>query len=163
MKKIILGVLIVMSFSCALDSSFSSIEISENTDRAIEEKINKTEIYYSEDFDSLRNIADIINYMQSKIEYKIDSVDTWSSPKEVLNRGYGDCEDFAIVFMNIYYVVTGVKCNLINVLSREVVNGGNVNHSMILLENDRIISPQNGQEYLYYIGYKYSFDLFFIY
>ena len=159
MEKIIIILIGIVFTGCTLE--YSPEELNQLQDDEFNSKINKTEIYYNNDFNDLKTIEDIIFYMRSNIELRFEEIDTWSTAEETLSRGYGDCEDFAIVFMNIYYIVTGNKSDLVAVFYRDIVEGGNVNHAMVLLNNSIIISAQSGIEYLYSIGYKYSFDLFF--
>ena len=45
---------------------------------------------------SLKIIIAINNFINTLIEYRKDRGDKWQTPFETLERGYGDCEDFAI-------------------------------------------------------------------
>jgi len=159
MKNILLVLVSLMFMGCSLE--YSPEELNQLQDDEFNSKINKTEIYYNNDFNDLKTIEDIIFYMRSNIELRFEEVDTWPTAEETLSRGYGDCEDFAIVFMNIYYIVAGNKSDLVAVFYRDIIEGGDVNHAMVLLNDSIIISAQSGEEYYYTIGYKYSFDLFF--
>ena len=159
MEKIIIILIGIVFTGCTLE--YSPEELNQLQDDEFNSKINKTEIYYNNDFNDLKTIEDIIFYMRSNIELRFEEVDTWSTAEETLSRGYGDCEDFAIVFMNIYYIVTGNKSDLVAVFYRDIVEGGNVNHAMVLLNDSIIISAQSGIEYSFLISYKYDFDLFF--
>ena len=159
MEKIIIILIGIVFTGCTLE--YSPEELNQLQDDEFNSKINKTEIYYNNDFNDLKTIEDIIFYMRSNIELRFEEVDTWSTAEETLSRGYGDCEDFAIVFMNIYYIVAGNKSDLVAVFYRDIVEGGNVNHAMVLLNDSIIISAQSGIEYSFLISYKYDFDLFF--
>lgn len=155
MKKIIVVLLVVMSFGCSIyDVTMDAVYIS---------KIKKAEIYYHEDFKALHSLDDIHTYLNTHIDYKQDTWDTWSTTEEILTRGYGDCEDFAIAFMNIYFVVFGEKLDFILVdLSRTVVKGGWIDHALIISSNGNSLSPQSGEiNQSYEICFKYNFDLFF--
>ena len=42
-----------------------------------------------------------LDYFLDKIEYTSDKSDYWQTPEETLNRGKGDCEDFARLVLDI--------------------------------------------------------------
>ena len=159
MKKIILVLLVLVSVGCSLGD--------EILDDVFKSHINKSEIYYHVDFDNMRSYMDIVFYLNEHITYKEDAFygwdDYWQSPQETFERGYGDCEDFAIAFINIYYVIFGEKCNLVVVWdSREVVAGGIINHAIIELNLGGLIDPRSGKAYpKSSVNYRYAFDLFF--
>ena len=155
MKKIIMIVLVLVSVGCSLYDY--------GMDYYFMQKIQKTDIYYHEDFNELHTIDDIRTYLNDKIKYRSDKTEYWSTTKETLTKGYGDCEDYAIAFMNIYYVVFNEKCDLaaVHTKQRTVVQGGFVNHALILLPNDILISPRSNMKVHEEIKFIYQFDLFF--
>jgi hypothetical protein len=156
MKKIIILLLVVgFSFGCSL--------YNELADDVYESRIQKSEVYYHEDFTSLRTVKDIQDYVYNTLQYAKDTTDTWNMAKETLTKGYGDCEDFAILFMNIYYVVFGEKLDFVLVdMLRSVNKGGLIDH-VIVLRNDGTYIGSRGEQISQniYVGYTYSFDLFF--
>ena len=120
------------------------------------------DLYYHEDFEKLKSITQITEWVNSNIEYEKDAIgSSWQSPEETLKRGFGDCEDIAILLINIIYVSLGVKTDLVcnDVNNRKIVNGGKVNHAEI---------HYNGTIYDIYtakpmrnvnIGFMYTFDV----
>jgi hypothetical protein len=105
-------------------------------------------------------------YIQTKVSYKADiGPDTWSSPQDTLARGYGDCDDYSILFINLIYILTGEKFSLILVdsnltqySSRAVVDGGFINHAIVQAPNGRYVEPQNGWFLdVPKVGFKYTF------
>lgn len=46
------------------------------------------------DIAGIRTVDVMVN---RKIMYQADATDEWTTPKETLERGYGDCEDIALV------------------------------------------------------------------
>lgn len=164
MKKIILVVLVMMmSLSCSLGYDvYSGIQ-----DEIFKIKINKSGIFYHEDFLELKTVSDISNYLDKHVTYKMDEwngrLDYWQTPQETFKRGFGDCEDFVILFINIYYVVFGEKCDLVGVYTnREVVEGGDVNHSIVRLSTGEYYEATGG----FFWGdctprYTYDFNLLF--
>lgn len=164
MKKIILVVLVVMmSLSCSLGYDVYS----EVQDEIFKIKINKSDIFYHDDFLELETVSDISDYLAEHVTYKMDEwngyLDYWQTPQETFERGFGDCEDFVILFINIYYVVFGEKCDLVGIdNSREVVEGGIATHAIIQLPSGLYYNARNG-----YIWegctpkYIYDFNLLF--
>ena len=152
MKKIILGMLVLLSFGCSLYDV--------TADAFYESKIQRVAVYYHEDFLELQSIDDIVYYVNTHVTYKSEEADVWSTAKETLTRGYGDCEDFAILFMNIYYVMSGIKLDVAS--SYRYVVGGLVGHLFVVLEPHILLSPQSGRiDRTSTINNIYSFDLFF--
>ena len=77
--------------------------------------------------------------------------DDWTGPEETFNRGYGDCEEFALLFANICYFSTGIKCDIIATTMHQrgynakVVDGGIPNHIAVRMAYFIIIG------FVYYI------------
>ena len=97
-----------------------------NVPKETREKIQKTNLIYMEEWEELENWQDIVMWIWAKVYYSPDGEkDIWSTPLETLNRGKGDCEDFVILFMNIYYVRFGVKLDMVvlDMNKRTKVNG----------------------------------------
>lgn len=87
--------------------------------------------------------------------------DYWQSPRETLDRCTGDCEDLAILFLNIYYQYTQIKGNLVLVhTDRAVTDGGKINHAVVEIDGV-VFDPQNPSAIYTYIGYTYTFDTLF--
>lgn len=126
-------------------------------------------LYDSVEFDCINSIQDIAKYYNNNgYYYKADIGDYCKTPKEMVNDKYGDCEDYAVLFLNICKVRMNIEGSLIvvNLNDRAIVSGGFVNHVMVVI-NGRVYEPQNGSElstYEYWesrIGYIYSFGTIF--
>lgn len=55
---------------------------------------------------------ELITWIRDRVEYKVDSLNYWKSPRETLESGEGDCEDFAILFMAMSHDLWGWKPEL---------------------------------------------------
>ena len=130
MKKIVIVLLVlVVGNSCNVvwDKGYSL-------------SINKTNIFESDSFDDILSIDDIYIYLDQNIAYKKDNIiDNWATAESTYNNGFGDCEDKAILFLNILYLKFRIKGNLIllNTNNRAIVTGGVINHAVV--EFDGII------------------------
>ena len=155
MKKVILLVMIVMSFGCNI-----AYEV---LDEYYEADMEGHRLYYSDEFENLES-QDIVPYLKSNIEY--DGSKGYQNLETSLNTGVGNCTSYAIAYANVLYYVTGIKANVIIVdgysNSRSVVNGGfDSNHAIVELPDGTQIEPQNGKEYNFEVLYRYEFDLIF--
>ena len=55
-------------------------------------------------------VARVVAWVHENIEYVSDmDGDDWSPPEVTLERGYGDCEDMALLVLWMVYKETGVK------------------------------------------------------
>lgn len=121
-------------------------------------------LYYLPEFEELDNFAKITIYMREHVVYKKDSgKDSWENPQTTLERGYGDCEDLAILFMNIAYFGMNIKIDLVLVVSttqRTIVDGGEMDHAVPYFDG-KIYEPLLGYFTDYDISYSYSFDTVF--
>lgn len=99
-------------------------------------------------------------HTKNLLVYKYDTDDYWQSPFESISLGTGDCEDYAILFLNILYYNYNIKGNiiLVNHQSRSVVAGGRINHCVVELPDGRQIDPQTGLQTNYTVKYRYTFD-----
>ena len=121
----------------------------------------------------------IARWIYHHVDYEWDVVDHWQSPKETLDNGTGDCEDFAILYMNILYVKWGVKSDLVFVMddgrsveegevvrvavcvrdvSRRIEKGGWYNHAVVWLDDGNMISAQGGRVCHADPAFVYTFD-----
>lgn len=113
------------------------------------------------DFSAIDSLWDIPYWMDKYVTFK--ETTEVLSPKEVMKRGFGDCDGYALLFMNIAYVRFGIKPSLCLVdYSRAIVDGGYVNHAIVKV-NGKYYHAQSGQKYTGSIGYEYSFDHVFEY
>ena len=156
MKKMLMMVVVVLMMGCNLKT------IDDRCDEYYSDLIKKSDLYYG-DFSSIHNVYDISIYILSNIEYIPDDKEEWATTENTLLRGYGDCDDMAIVFINILYVKFNIKADIICVSVRSIENGGLVNHAMARLPDGTTVDPRTGAQLQYPVGYSYSFDEFFNY
>jgi hypothetical protein len=156
MRKIFCAFAIIALFSsCAFDVA---------GDIYFSETYKDTPLYYG-DFREIKKKSDIAAFIRSRVTYQSDFVDEKSSPRETLSRGCGDCEDFAILYLNILYVVFREKGELVLVNSgdaRSVESGGIADHAIVRLSDGQLLEPQSGQTVEYAcVRYSYTFDQVF--
>lgn len=122
-------------------------------------------LYYLDDFESLKSEKEICDYIKSRVSYRKNEAFKACDPAETLSRGYGDCQDFTILFMNIAFFALNKKYNAIAVdgNKRSVINGGFPNHLIAESKNGKQIDPQGCQYTDYTVMYRYTFDEIFSY
>ena len=157
MKKIVVFLFVLFStllnYSCELYNY--------TADAIYSDMASGHDLYYLEDYDDLTNVYLISNYIDRNVRYKSEDVDRWSNPENTINRGYGDCEDFAILFMCIAYYSMGIKYDLVLVDdSRKIEDGGFTNHACVRY-NGKVIDPIIGRPVDYDVCFSYSFDKVF--
>jgi hypothetical protein len=153
MKKIFLIFIVVIEFlgcDIYIDKQFSDIAEGHT-------------LYYLPEWKDLDTYPKIAKWINNHVNYKTESryEHNWQNPEYTLQRGYGDCEDIALLFMNIYYVSTGNKMDLILVLlsNKQIVKGGKIDHAMLLYQNAIIETYSAGSvlNELYWGSLKISF------
>jgi hypothetical protein len=154
MKKILLLVIIVVLFSgCQL--------VWEIQDDMSAQKIGTHELYYLPEFEELDSYYDIYLYIHERITPK--KTDKALGPREALEKGYGDCTTYCVLFSNIAYFALGIEMDIIAVDhgdERAIGEGGFTNHA-ILYYGGVMIEPQLGIEVDYpSIPYIYEFGSF---
>ncbi len=156
MKKILL-VLIVSGLFMSCDMVY------EIHDSLYESAIHGQVLYYG-DFPEMESFEDISAYLEANVTYYNDDRDYHISPvEETIKSGKGNCEAFALAFMNIAYIKLGVKCDFVSVddsgsNQRAVLSGGKTTHSVVSY-NNQLYSAYTGQKITdYKAGYIYYFD-----
>lgn len=173
MKKILLILVSLLLLSC--------FNYDENLDNEFYSRINREDIFFPSDINYIdnsfyidgeqylfneNNYSIFSKYVSSRVLNNDDIIDTWSTTKTILDRGYGDCEDQTKVFLLIYYLITGVKGDMVLVYYnvKSIISGGNVNHAMVKIGDD-IFNPTIGDithtSNVSNIGYIYTFDELF--
>lgn len=160
MKKIsgILVVILLLFMNCDMRTA------DEVYDDLLLERASGHDLYYNSVFDGYTPTYEIIALIiNSYVWYEPDvGADVWSNPKETFERGYGDCEDYAILFMSILYYRTGERAKLGIVHTdnaRTIIDGGRVNHAVVILEGGVIFDPVLSEEVAFSsIGYVYTFE-----
>jgi hypothetical protein len=150
MKNIILVVLTVISLS-----SCKQI-VDYGTDLASADRYRHIPIYYNS-FWGMTDEAWIPLWMDAHITYTQSS--DLQTPAECVASGYGDCEEFALMYLNIMYVMFGKKGELCLVESGRTVEAGgrDCNHAVVRY-GSTIIEPMTGREAHYVVCYSYKFD-----
>ena len=149
MRKIIVLVMLVVLSGCKLvrDNYF---------DYGYVQLYAEKELYY-DDYSNIYDLNDIVYWIWDRIEY--NSEDGSRSLKEIVNSGWGDCDDIALLFMNIAYLRFDIKCDLVLVYNREVVDGGDINHAVVRLPDGMLLGVGSNAIVEYEsIGYIYYFD-----
>ncbi len=167
MKKAIITLILTITLLNSCDVQY----IQDRTSDLFYERTLTADLYYSDDFNNIVSelfVSTYINHV-AYVEYAKDIIEGTKQPKKTLESKKGDCEDFAVLYLNILYVRFGIKGSIILVddvkfkehhrNTRAIREGGEISHAMIKV-NGVIIEPQNGRVYrgYYPIGYEYSFD-----
>ena len=151
MKKILGVILVVLTLS-----SCEQI-INYGTDAATGSRYSDMDIYYGP-FLGVETEADIPYWMDMHVHYKTNK-DTVQSPEEFVSSGYGDCDEFALLYLDIMYVVFRKKGEICIVKSGRTVEAGgrDYNHTVVRY-GSTIIEPMTGKVAHYEVGYSYAFD-----
>lgn len=160
MKKIVLVLLVVFS-GCHLGMVDMSSD--NRTDMLFSSYLVGLELYYIEA--DINCLEDIGTFMQENVVYESDGdKDTWTSPEETFKRGYGDCEDLTLLFINMAYIHLGLKFDivLVDTNDRQIIEGGDINHAEPYY-NGESYCVWNGRPNInqFTIRYLYSFDNIF--
>lgn len=93
-------------------------------------------------------IADNIDYRRDK------AYDIWDDPEETIERGYGDCEDIALLFMDCLHSSLGARPKLV------VGKSYNMWHVIVEYEGE-LIDPRSWDpgkfDPEYYFSFKHVF------
>ena len=138
---------------------------------------NNHDLFYG-DFSEIQDISGISAYIRKYVTPKPDIEDLWSNPSITLSRGYGDCEDLAILYLNIAYVRFGIKGSILlidildmsslpsNYANKSIISGGFTDHAVIEIEG-KVFAPITGNfcgfydEILNDVGFRYNFNEIF--
>lgn len=150
MKNVILVLLVVVSLSGCKQM------VDYGTDCAAADRYSNIPLYYNS-FWGIDNEAYIPIWMDAFITYRASS--DLQTPAECVESGYGDCEEFAIMYLNIMYVMFGKKGELCLVESGRTVESGGMsaNHAVVRY-GSTIIEPMTGRIAYYEVCYSYAFD-----
>jgi hypothetical protein len=135
----------------------------------------KFDLYYKQEFEELNSFSEIAEYIRENVTYKYEGIkDEWTSPRETLRRGYGDCDDIALLFANIAHYALDINCSIVAVDSEKreepkkkdnpekhkydtVVNGGTVDHITVYYDG-KVYEAYYGYQTNYVINYLYTFE-----
>lgn len=129
-------------------------------DSVYEAEFSNISLYYG-DFSGIKDMNQISFWMRRRVTWKYTR--SIQSPKETLERGTGDCDGYALLYMNIAYVLFNVKCDLVltDLDDRKIKEGGTIDHAVVRLPSGKLIDAESGWEYNGPICYIYSFDTVF--
>lgn len=100
MKKLILLVCVMCLFNCDLLKD-TDIQLNSN---------NK--IYYHDDFMGKDTPEKVIQYLNDNL-YVVDVIpNDFQTVEDIFKRTAGDYLDYAICFLNIFYLNTGIMCDI---------------------------------------------------
>lgn len=121
-------------------------------------------VYTPDDLDSF--FLSVSKYMRYFVTYESDVVDYPKNPSETMWDGGGDCEDIALLFMNLVEVVSNgeVRMDLVLVeglgTPRTIVDGGTPNHAQVMYKGV-VYEAQSGWPIYNSVMYKYTFKEIF--
>jgi hypothetical protein len=162
MKKIIILVVLVSLSGCRMLNFI---------DMAMYSFLDDVEYYDFAEYDlsEVHNFKQIGDMNRRLITYKSDIGEQIDSPRVAVMRGFGDCDEFSLIFMCIAKEALGIKMSLVIVdttdyvlsngtTGRTVVNGGIGNHLTVRYNNVNY-SAQHGSVSIYQnVLYEYTFD-----
>jgi predicted transglutaminase-like cysteine proteinase len=110
MKKVLCALFVALSVTSALAAPFSSKAIPFSHSEFLNKYSTISFQIDKHDFSGTMNdkIVAINAFVNKTITYKTETVDVWSNPADTLARGYGDCDDFALLKM-AYLFQAGFK------------------------------------------------------
>lgn len=125
MKKIIIILLALFISGCNI------IDVCRDSyyDSKFLDHLENIELFYIDA--DINSLEDVGTFMRQHVVYQADGEDIWATPKETFKRGYGDCEDLTLLFINMTYIHLGLKFDLVAVDSndRQIIEGGYINHA----------------------------------
>ena len=151
MKKILFVLVAMLMMGCDIA-----------VDNYLYNKLSGKTLYYG-DFSGIETIDDIAPWVNKHIRPR--EQDTYRDVEEILKDGHGDCNDMALVWINIAYVVFGEKYSMVIVKyerPRAIVDGGlYFNHAVVLIGSECLDVYLNKLVIYETIYYKYSFENIF--
>lgn len=78
-----------------------------------------------------RTAWNITNWTHNRVRYRPDVLDEWSPPADTLARGYGDCEDFALLKRSLFLEAGGREEDAIFLLVTDLI--ARRDHALLLL------------------------------
>lgn len=161
MKKILL--LIVITMMVVGCSSLWPTQ-DEYADSVFSARASGHNLYYG-DFSEILVLEDISTWIMARIVYVPDKTDSWDDPEVVLERGYGDCDDYALLVMNIAYIVFGIEFDLVLVDTNKVKiieEGGTINHASVAIE-DLVLNVYNLSQYSLDVPIAFRYNFWYVF
>lgn len=149
MNHIFCALLLVMMVSCSFGQEESDYWLHYN-DWLCREDFSK--IYEDADLGFKTNFLafDTYDWIHKNIKYEADIVPYWSSSHETLEKGYGDCEDKAIL-MYVLLLNQGVPADDMDLVIVELSNGKR--HCMVRVLNNFYFYMEGKELYRFGIDY----------
>ena len=146
MKKILLVLIVILISLSSLVGCNVASDIYWNA------KGHNHSLYYIPQFDDLHSYEDITHWIrfENEIYYKTEgSTDVWKDPEQTIADKGGDCEDLALLFINIAYYALGEELSMalveqdgISIVSdKAIVEGGEIDHAMVVLSDGNLYDP----------------------
>jgi len=126
------------------------------------ERRGQARLFYG-NFNEINSFEDIAEWIGKNVRYANEYVDHWDDPKVTVLRGYGDCDDYAILFMNIAYVRWGIELDFVavNRHDRQATNLEPDHAEIRYGWNTYSIYTGRPIKDITYIYYMYTFDEMF--
>jgi len=155
MKRLFgLVIVVVALMGCVLPSSSGSAEDMQY------KTIFRTAIYRG-DFSSVKTQADITPWIKSHIRYQADPTgsEVVNSLTKTVELGYSDCEEMALMYLDILYIKFDIKGQFLCVDSsaRHVGTGGATDHALVRVDGVQI-DPKTGRVCDFPVAFYYDFD-----
>lgn len=153
-----------MKYLFLILSMFFFFSCNQVVDCFLTEHAKDHNLYYMEEWEELESFYDIGDWVNKNVPYRSDVFYEWSDPKVSIDRGYGDCNDRALVFANIAYRVKGIKMDLVAVNQSQmefepqysIESGGFVDHIMLRYQGQ--VYSTTGGTFSGSVGFYYSFN-----
>lgn len=154
MKKL-LGILFVV---LALTGCQQVLD--EVTDDEYGDRYSNMGLYYG-DFSGIHYENGVAGWINTHIRYQASS--HLQTLAECMESGHGDCEEKALMYLNIMYLVFHKKGELcvVSTSDRTIEAGGQDSNHAVVRYGGVIIEPATGRPTNYNVHYSYSFDHIF--
>ena len=158
MKKILTICLVLISLSsCAIQSII--------TDNSLYADLSDIPLYDFAEYDLIDadNFYQIAKFQQKHLTYTADIGEDINSPEEAMRTGIADCDEYALGFMNIAYLVLGIKMSFVFVDTgaRTIVDGGIGNHFDVRYGGINYSAQRGCVSPYQNVLYEYTFDEIF--
>jgi hypothetical protein len=132
-------------------------------DSFFEEKVEGHYLYENPLFQEEYSSSSISSLISNQVTWTSDPENLWQNPEYTWFNQTGDCEDMAILYLNISYFSTGNKGKLALVAeAKGIVTGGFSAEHAIVWDDGIYLDPISGTTYEKSdIMYEYSFDTVF--
>lgn len=109
----------------------------------------------------LKTLQDVATYVHGLLTYKADFIEEVVDPEVSVERGYGDCDDFTLVFMSVAYYALGSECTLITTDRVRTVEDGGVPYHVTFCLNNQAYDVYTGLPADIPIMYEFAFTKVF--